>query len=83
MLCWLLLHNKVDQPYVYIYPLPPGMPAHPPPITPPRSPQDPGLGSLCYSAAAGCYLYSRYTVSVNIYHSFYQSPCFQHYSNIL
>ena len=36
MLCWLLLHNKVNQPYVYIYPLPPGMPSYraPPPSHP-------------------------------------------------
>ena len=28
MLCWFLLYNKMNQPYVYIYPLPFGLPPH-------------------------------------------------------
>ena len=32
MLCWSLPHSSVDQPQVYMYPLPPEAPSHPPPL---------------------------------------------------
>ena len=28
MLCWFILYNKMNQPYVYVYPLPFGLPPH-------------------------------------------------------
>ena len=28
MLCYLLLHSEMNQPYIYIYPLPFGFPSH-------------------------------------------------------
>ena len=52
MVCQFLLYNNVNQPYVYIYPLPLGLPSkHPPllmgpPSHPCRSPQDAELNSF-------------------------------------
>ena len=34
MLCWFLLYNKVNQPYVNTHPLPLGFPSHPLPSSP-------------------------------------------------
>ena len=54
MLCQFLLYNKVNQPYVYIYPIsPPSCASLPPSLShPSRWSQSTELTSLCYVAAS-------------------------------
>ena len=52
MLCQFLLYNKLNQLYVYIYPLPLGLASQQPPSHPSRSSQITELSSLSYTAAS-------------------------------
>ena len=52
MLCWFLLYNKGNQPYVYRYPLHLEPPFRPGPLHPSRSAQSTKLSSLRYTVGA-------------------------------
>ena len=58
VMCWFLLYNNVKQLYVHMYPLPLGLPSHPPSY-PSRSSRSTWLSSL-YQAAASPWLSMLY-----------------------
>ena len=52
MLCWFLPYNNVNQPQVYVCPLPLEPPSHPTPHPNLLGCQSTGLYSLCYTATS-------------------------------
>ena len=56
ILCWLLMYSGVNEPYVYIHPLPLEPPSHLP-IHPSRSSQSPELTSLFLEQLPTSYLF--------------------------
>ena len=57
MLCGFLLHNEVNQLYVYVYISPPSWTSLPSPCHPSQSPQSIELSSLFYTAGSHKLLY--------------------------
>jgi len=66
MLCWFLLHNEVNQLYVYVYISPPSWTSLPPPFHPSQSPQSTELSYLFYTAGSYKLLYTSVQFSRSV-----------------
>ena len=87
MLCWFLPYNSVNQPQVYMCPLPLGLPSYlPTPSHLSGSSLSPGLSSLCYTTTSPqpsilhvvMYMFQCYTLKSS--HPLLPLLCLQVYS---